>query len=54
MRAHKMYVNISNAWLLNYGLYGNAPVPGTDRGRPDDSTQPTFGKYTRGCGRQNL
>ena len=21
-----MYVNISHAWFLNYGLYGNAPV----------------------------
>ena len=28
MRAHKMYryVNISHAWFLNYGLYGNAPA----------------------------
>ena len=26
MRAHKMYVNISHAWFLNYGLSGNAPV----------------------------
>ena len=26
MRAHEMYVNISLAWFLNYGLYGNAHV----------------------------
>ena len=26
MRAHKMYVNISHAWFINYGLSGNAPV----------------------------
>ena len=27
MRTHKMYVNLSHAWFLNYGLYPSGAAP---------------------------
>ena len=40
MRANKMYVNISYAWFINYGLSGNAPVDMHVYNKADPPTHP--------------